>query len=83
MSYLNPNTSAFLNAKLTNIGRQKIAQGNFNISYFQIGDSEFDYTIPFNILSGDNNVSQKIISPINNNYITNRGYLFYSLLNSY
>jgi hypothetical protein len=80
MSYLNPNTSAFLNAKLTNIGRQKIAQGNFNISYFQIGDSEFDYTIPFNILSGDNNVSQKIISPINNNDVVKYPYLLHDLL---
>lgn len=79
MSYLNPNSSAFLNAKLTNIGRQKIAQGNFNISYFQIGDSEFDYTSPFDQLSGNTNLSQKIISPINNNDVVKYPYLLHEL----
>lgn len=34
----------FLSARITNIGRRLIAKGNFNIKYFQIGDSEFDYS---------------------------------------
>ena len=43
MSFLLENNSENISARITNKGRQKIAQGNFNISYFQIGDSEFDY----------------------------------------
>ena len=45
MSYLTT-TTALLDAKLTNKGREKISQGNFNVRYFQIGDSEFDYNFP-------------------------------------
>ena len=43
MSYLYPNSSVNLATRLTNKGRKRIAEGNFNIKYFQIGDSEFDY----------------------------------------
>jgi hypothetical protein len=44
MSYLNQSFSENLATRLTNKGRQRIAEGNFNISYFQIGDSEYNYS---------------------------------------
>lgn len=80
MSYLKILQSAFLDAKLTKIGRQKIANGNFNISYFQIGDSEFDYTNPFYQLSGNTQPSQKIISPMNNNDVIKYPYLLHEII---
>jgi len=44
MSYLNyTGSSQNLAVRITNMGRKKIADGNFNLSYFQIGDSEYDY----------------------------------------
>ena len=43
MSYILKNTSALVNTKLTDVGRQRLSQGNFNISYFQIGDSDVSY----------------------------------------
>ena len=43
MGYLNKNTSSLLDIKLTDAARKKMSEGNFNISYFQVGDSEVDY----------------------------------------
>ena len=43
MSYILKNTSGLINTRLTDTGRLKLSQGNFNISYFQIGDSEVSY----------------------------------------
>jgi hypothetical protein len=43
MSYILKNTSGLINTRLTDAGRQKLSQGSFNISYFQIGDSEVSY----------------------------------------
>jgi hypothetical protein len=43
MGYILKNTSGLINTRITDTGRQKISQGNFNISYFQIGDSEVSY----------------------------------------
>jgi hypothetical protein len=43
MGYIVKNTSALINTRLTDTGRLKLSQGNFNISYFQIGDSEVSY----------------------------------------
>jgi len=48
MGYIIKNTSGLVNTRLTDTGRKKLSQGNFNISYFQIGDSEVSY----NTLSG-------------------------------
>jgi len=48
MAYIVKNTSALINTRLTDTGRLKLSQGNFNISYFQVGDSEISY----NTLSG-------------------------------
>ena len=44
MSYIIKNTSGLINTRLTDVGRRNISQGNFSISYFQIGDSEVNYT---------------------------------------
>lgn len=62
MSFLNSNNSEFLSARITNRGRKAIAKGNFNIEYFQIGDSEYDYTNPFNSLTGTTG-HQKVFAP--------------------
>jgi hypothetical protein len=44
MGYIIKDTQGLVITRLTDIGRRKISQGNFNISYFQIGDSEINYT---------------------------------------
>jgi hypothetical protein len=47
MGFIIKNTSGLINTKLTDTARQKISQGKFNISFFQIGDSEVSYnTLP-------------------------------------
>jgi hypothetical protein len=47
MGFILKNTSGLVNTRLTDAGRQKLSQGRFNISYFQIGDSEVSYnTLP-------------------------------------
>ena len=43
MAYILKNTSGLLNTRLTDTGRLKLSQGNFKISYFQVGDSEVSY----------------------------------------
>jgi len=64
MSFLNSNNSEFLSARLTKKGRNAIAKGNFNIEFFQVGDSEFDYTNPFTGLTGTGGIpGQKVFSP--------------------
>ena len=62
MSFLNSNNSEFLSARITNRGRKAIAKGNFKIEYFQIGDSEYDYSSPFNNLTGTTG-QQKVFAP--------------------
>lgn len=52
MSYLHPNSSENLATRITNKGRKRIAEGNFNINYFQIGDSEFNYNLDTPLYSG-------------------------------
>jgi hypothetical protein len=44
MSFLNTGYSATVAARLTQKGRNSIAKGNFNVSYFAIGDSEYNYS---------------------------------------
>ena len=43
MSYIIKNTSPFVSIKLTQTGREQLAQGKLNFSYFAIGDSEINY----------------------------------------
>lgn len=45
MAYLNKNIQALIDLKITDKGRELISTGQFcDIKYFQIGDSEYDYT---------------------------------------
>ena len=63
MSFLNSNNSEYLSARITNKGRKKIAQGDFNIHYFQLGDSEFDYA--FSEFDGTSTrPAQKVFTPL-------------------
>jgi len=61
MAYIIKNTSALISTRLTDTARQKLSEGNFNISYFQVGDSEVSY----NTLTGTsyNQVSNNILEP--------------------
>jgi hypothetical protein len=44
MGYIIKDNEGLIVTRLTDTGRRKISQGNFNISYFQIGDSEVNYS---------------------------------------
>ena len=61
MAYIIKNTSALISTRLTDTARQKLSEGNFNISYFQVGDSEVSY----NTLTGTsyNQASNNILEP--------------------
>lgn len=68
MSFLDRYNSEILSTRITKQGRNAIANGNFIVSYFQIGDSEFDYTLPFTGFTGLNNdLSQKVFAPFDKN----------------
>jgi hypothetical protein len=54
MGYILKNTSGLINTRLTDTGRLKLSQGKFNISYFQVGDSEVSY----NTLTGNTSYNQ-------------------------
>jgi len=56
MSYIIKNTSGLINTRLTDVGRRNISLGSFNISYFQIGDSEVNYTAVPNYNQTNNNI---------------------------
>lgn len=56
MAYIIKNTSGLINTRLTDVGRRYISQGNFNISYFQIGDSEVNYSAVTNYNQSNNNI---------------------------
>jgi hypothetical protein len=62
MSFLESSNSEFISARITQKGRNSIAKGDFNIEYFQIGDSEFDYNSVFSSLTGQT-THQKVLSP--------------------
>jgi len=57
MGYILKNTSGLINTRLTDTGRQKLSEGRFNISYFQVGDSEVSYnTLPSTYNQMDTNI---------------------------
>jgi len=56
MAYIIKNTSGLINTRLTDVGRRNISQGNFSISYFQIGDSEVSYSAVTNYNQTNNNI---------------------------
>ena len=43
MGYIIKDTAALITTKLTDAARKKLSEGTFNISYFQVGDSEVCY----------------------------------------
>jgi len=43
MSYIIKESSAFINAKLTDYGRKQLSLGKLNFSFWGLGDSEMDY----------------------------------------
>ena len=43
MGFITKEVSPLLNTKITDAGRRKISKGEFNIRYFQVGDSEINY----------------------------------------
>ncbi len=44
MSYIIKTANALINAKLTDIGRKKLAGGQLNFKEWAFGDSEIDYS---------------------------------------
>ena len=56
MAYILKNTSGLINTRVTDVGRRYISQGNFNIAYFQIGDSEVNYSAVTNYNQVNNNI---------------------------
>ena len=73
MGFILKNTSGLINTRLTDTARQKLSQGSFNISYFQIGDSEVTYNTfgslnlsSLNILEPNFNSQNSTGSPQNN-----------------
>jgi hypothetical protein len=59
MGYILKNTSGLVSTRLTDVGRRYLSQGNFNISYFQIGDSEVNYSA----ITGFNLTLNNILEP--------------------
>ena len=75
MSFLHENESEHIAARITNEGRQKIAEGNFNITYFQVGDSEYDYNFEeYDGTTGTTNPSQKVFTPLDKDSIVKYPY---------
>jgi len=56
MAYIIKNTAGLINTRLTDVGRRNLSQCTFNISYFQIGDSEVSYTAVPNYNQTNNNI---------------------------
>ena len=63
MSYIIKNTAGLINTRLTDVGRRNISQGNFTISYFQIGDSEVNYTALKSASPAYNQTNNNILMP--------------------
>lgn len=63
MSFLNNDNAQYLSARITQKGRKAIAKGNFQINYFQVGDSEFDYSTAFSSFTGGTQPNEKVFSP--------------------
>ena len=59
MAYILKNSTALINTLLTDTGRQRMAEGSFQISYFQVGDSEVSYnTLPLTYNQANTNILQ-------------------------
>jgi hypothetical protein len=66
MSYIIDSTNPFINIKLTQKGREKLAQGRLNFQSWAIGDSEINYEREA-IVDADSGMTQsKILRPVDN-----------------
>jgi hypothetical protein len=63
MSYIIKNTAGLINTRLTDVGRRYLSQGNFDIAYFQIGDSEVSYTAMKTASPAYNQTNNNILMP--------------------
>ena len=45
MAFLDNSGDIILDAVLTDLGREKMATGDFSVSYFALGDDEIDYSL--------------------------------------
>ena len=80
MGYILKNTAGLINSRLTDTGRLKLSQGSFNISYFQIGDSEVSYnTLPSTYNQYDTMILEPNYNSQNSSYYpeTNKQYVKY------
>lgn len=66
MAYIIKDTSGLINTRLTDVGRRKLSQGNFNIVYFQVGDSEVSYDAVQNYNQSNNNILMPAFNAQNN-----------------
>jgi len=66
MGYIIKDNQGLVVTRLTDVGRRKISQGSFNISYFQIGDSEVNYTSIPNYNQNDSMVLEPPYNAHNN-----------------
>jgi hypothetical protein len=60
MGYIIKNTQGLIVTRLTDTGRKKLSEGNFNIAYFQVGDSEVNYN---KVSSTYNKANFQILEP--------------------
>ena len=63
MAYIIKNTAGLINTRLTDVGRRYLSQGNFDIAYFQIGDSEVNYTALKSASPAYNQTNNNILMP--------------------
>ncbi len=82
MAYILKNTSGLISTRVTDVGRQKMSQGNFNIAYFQIGDSEVCYNcLPSTYNQTNNNIFEPCFNSQNSVGVpeSNKQYVKYPL----
>jgi hypothetical protein len=56
MGFIIKNTAGLINTRITDTGRKLLSEGNFNISYFQVGDSEVCYNCAGSVTPATGNV---------------------------
>lgn len=59
MGYIIKNNNGLISTRFTDLGRRKLSQGNLNIRYFQVGDSE----IVYDLIQGYNQSNNNILEP--------------------
>lgn len=83
MAYIIKNTSGLVNTRVTDTGRQRLSQGNFNVVYFAVGDSEVSYnTLPDTYNQANTVVLQTEFNSQNSSGVpeSNRQYIKYPYL---